>query len=459
MLFIVLAAVIFAGPGAATAAVYGILDEVPYVGSGRYDLGTITVRAPADSLSDEDVLIVSLPQDFEIPEADVLKMDYSEYAVPDWATGAVLIVPKSYDGNVNALYPIADKLKMEVYGEGNAVRIYFEPEAIASSFQDYFFYLYLLDIRVPSGINGDISVTFTANGGWGDGGQQVAKISGSDHGTVAISAGEAAAFTESATVKLTFTESQAGALVSGGYVKLRLPEGFAWEKPSASYKAEYAQGDIPGLKLEVSGDGRDFTVSASSGGSTRTSVFSAELELTVSDPDKAALGSVYAALSTGGGVRLSKTESLKLAVLEEKKAPEPEEKPAEEGAEANVSVFVIDSASYTVNGEVKILDAPPYIKNDRTYLPVRYAAYASGVADGDIIWNEAEQTVTLRKGAAEVKLTIGSTEMTANGVSVQMDTAPEIYQSRTMLPASWVANAFGAEVQWEANSRAVTISY
>jgi hypothetical protein len=455
MLFIALAAVTFAGPGAASAATYGVMGETPYVGSGTYDLGTITVQAPGGSLDKDDVLIISLPQDFEIPEIGTAALSDGN-PIPD-RNGALLVAPQTYEGRSNALFSIVANGDLEIqrYNGDNAIRLSFKSTANFSGFEEYFFYLFLRGITVPSGINGDISVTFTANGGWGDGGQKVAMVSGSDYGTVTVSADEAAAFTETAAVKLTFTESQAGALVSGGSVKLRLPEGFAWE--NADYKAEYAQGDIPGLKLEISKDGRDFTVSAGSQASAKASAFTAELEFAVSDPDKVTPGSVYAALSSEGGVRLNKTESLKLAVLEEKKAPE--ETPEEEGNKTNVTVFTIDAASYTVNGEARILDAPPYIKNDRTYLPVRYVAYAAGVADEDVVWNETERTVTLRKGAAEVKLTIGSTEMIVNGVSVQMDTAPEIYQSRTMLPASWVVGQLGAEVQWEESSRTVSISY
>ncbi|MDR1616173.1 MAG: copper amine oxidase N-terminal domain-containing protein [Syntrophomonadaceae bacterium] len=459
MLFIAMAAGVFAAPGAATAAEYAIMGDTPYVGSGTYDLGTVTVRAQGGSLDKDDVLIISLPRDFEIPDVNAVALADGN-PVPGTA-GALLVAPQTYEGRTNALFDIVagGALVIQRYNGDNAVRLSFGGTANFSGFEEYFFYLFLRGITVPSGISGDITVTFTSNGGWGDGGQQVAKVSGSDSLTVEVSAGEAVSFsgTESAPVKLTFTESHAGALASGGKVKLRLPEGFAWKNPSGGYKAEYAQGDIPGLKLEVSADGREFTASAGAQASTRATAFSVTAELTTKDANTAAPGSVYAALSAEGGVRLSRIESLKIGVLEEEKTPEVTA--PEEEAKTYVSLFTIDSEAYSVNGIIRQLDAPPYIRNDRTYLPVRYVADALGISGQDIIWNEAERTVTLIKGAKTVQLTIGSTEMLVNGVSVQMDTAPEIYQSRTMLPASWVAGQFGADVQWEADSRTVTISY
>jgi hypothetical protein len=103
-------------------------------------------------------------------------------------------------------------------------------------------------------------------------------------------------------------------------------------------------------------------------------------------------------------------------------------------------------------------DVAPYLKNDRTYLPVRYVATALGVADANIMWNEAEQSVVIIKGDRVVKLVIGSSTMMINGVPFTMDVAPEIVDpGRTMLPLRWVAQALGADVQWDAATQTVTI--
>ena len=47
--------------------------------------------------------------------------------------------------------------------------------------------------------------------------------------------------------------------------------------------------------------------------------------------------------------------------------------------------------------------------------------------------------------------------MTVNQAPVQMDVAPEIKDGRTMLPARWVAEALGAEVDWDEANQQATI--
>lgn len=46
----------------------------------------------------------------------------------------------------------------------------------------------------------------------------------------------------------------------------------------------------------------------------------------------------------------------------------------------------------TVNGEPVALDAPAFIENDRTYLPIRFVAENLGA---EVIWDGAVQTVTI----------------------------------------------------------------
>lgn len=120
--------------------------------------------------------------------------------------------------------------------------------------------------------------------------------------------------------------------------------------------------------------------------------------------------------------------------------------------------FVIGEKTYTKNGEVREMDVAPYIKNDRTYMPVRYIANALGITDENIQWDEAAQLVTLQHMGKIVKLTIGVASVDVDGVVTAIDVAPEITDSRTMLPARFVAEAFGYNVGWNADTRTVTLS-
>ncbi len=125
--------------------------------------------------------------------------------------------------------------------------------------------------------------------------------------------------------------------------------------------------------------------------------------------------------------------------------------PAEAAA---VGEFRIGSNVYYLNGIAKVMDVAPYIKNDRTYVPMRYVGEMLGA---EVVWDDAARTVTLTKGDTTVVFTIGSTTYTVNGETKTADVAPEIVNDRTMLPARFVAEAFGAIVGWDPATQTVLI--
>lgn len=59
--------------------------------------------------------------------------------------------------------------------------------------------------------------------------------------------------------------------------------------------------------------------------------------------------------------------------------------------------------------------------------------------------------------AQKVELTIGSTTMKVDGTTVTMNVAPLIYQNRTFVPLRAVAQAFGGDVNFDNDSRVITI--
>lgn len=122
------------------------------------------------------------------------------------------------------------------------------------------------------------------------------------------------------------------------------------------------------------------------------------------------------------------------------------------------SIFTVGSTFYNLRGSNLTMDVAPYIRYDRTYLPVRYSAYAMGLTDSQIHWNAFDpQTVTLTDDTTTVVLKIGSRTMYKNGTPITMDVAPEVVNYRTCLPISWVTAAFGYTASWDESARTVTI--
>lgn len=154
--------------------------------------------------------------------------------------------------------------------------------------------------------------------------------------------------------------------------------------------------------------------------------------------------------------------------------PEPEPEPEPTVTEVLETVFTVNSTKYStstlqvtstanedtteiVDANAQTSDVSPYIKNNRTYVPVRYLAHSLGVDDNDITWTQDVGRVSLIKGETTIVLLIGSHYVYVNKKPTKMDVAPEITNGRTMLPARWVAEALGAEVTWDDDTKQTII--
>lgn len=122
----------------------------------------------------------------------------------------------------------------------------------------------------------------------------------------------------------------------------------------------------------------------------------------------------------------------------------------------NVTMF-IGAPGYTQDGAPKVTDVAPFIQDGRTFVAVRPVADAFGAEIG---WNEATQTVTLTRSDMTVTIVIGSSAITVveDGVTttVTADVAAYIKDGRTVLPFRAVGEAFGATVDYDAATQAVT---
>ena len=108
-----------------------------------------------------------------------------------------------------------------------------------------------------------------------------------------------------------------------------------------------------------------------------------------------------------------------------------------------------------MNGDdIIALDTPAYIKSGRTYLPVRALGESLGAV---VSWDEDTRTVTLTRGEDRVEMKIGDYNIKVNGSYTTMEVVPEITGGRTMLPARYVAEAFGALISWDERNQEVVI--
>ncbi len=99
-------------------------------------------------------------------------------------------------------------------------------------------------------------------------------------------------------------------------------------------------------------------------------------------------------------------------------------------------------------------DVAPIIVGSRTMLPIRFVAEALGAT---VDWNEATQTVTIEKDGVKVQIIIGADYAYINGEKVKLDVPAFIENGRTYLPLRFVAEALGADVNWDAVTQQIVI--
>ena len=105
---------------------------------------------------------------------------------------------------------------------------------------------------------------------------------------------------------------------------------------------------------------------------------------------------------------------------------------------------------------VEFEDVGARLINNRVIAPIRHVAYALG---GTVFWDNSARTVTIHTITFDtIVFTIGSYTMYINGTAFELDVAPEIFGGRTILPASCVALAMGADAVWDSSIRTVLIT-
>ena len=123
---------------------------------------------------------------------------------------------------------------------------------------------------------------------------------------------------------------------------------------------------------------------------------------------------------------------------------------------AVTSAFTIGSTTYTVEGVANTMDAPAYLKDGRTMVPVRYLAYAFGLDASNVLYGNS--TATIVAGEKIIQVTVGSDIMTVNGAQIKMDTKAELVDGRAYVPMKFIASALGITASWDSASQTATFS-
>ena len=115
---------------------------------------------------------------------------------------------------------------------------------------------------------------------------------------------------------------------------------------------------------------------------------------------------------------------------------------------------VEEKINVEVNGRKLSFDQPPVNIGGRIMVPLRMIFEA---LDADVNWDSATQTVTGNKGEKEIELKIGSNNAKINNVNTYLEAPARIINGRTLVPARFIAESLGAEVEWISSSKTVKI--
>jgi outer membrane protein assembly factor BamB len=114
----------------------------------------------------------------------------------------------------------------------------------------------------------------------------------------------------------------------------------------------------------------------------------------------------------------------------------------------------INSNIMVVDGVEKDVNPAPTIISGSTMVPVRAVSEAFGA---DVDWIAETKSIVIILGDINIILTIGS-ETAIVGDSVEsVSPPPQIVSGRTMLPFRFIAEALGATVEWDGETKTITM--
>ena len=149
---------------------------------------------------------------------------------------------------------------------------------------------------------------------------------------------------------------------------------------------------------------------------------------------------------------LNATAAINAALAES--TEETKEEP-ESITDKNYLSMTIGSKTVLLNGEEQSIDVSPVIQNGRTLLPIRAIIETFG---GTANWAADDKTTAITYGENVVTLTVGSTRAFVNNKETEIGTAPIIIDGRTFLPVRFLSENLGLDVDWNEETKTVTIT-
>jgi len=114
----------------------------------------------------------------------------------------------------------------------------------------------------------------------------------------------------------------------------------------------------------------------------------------------------------------------------------------------------LDEIQVFLDGKIMQFTMTPFIQNDRTLVPLRDIAEELGFI---VAWDEKERRITCEKDGETLILQIGNGTASVNGRETPLDAPPQIVGGKTFIPLRFIAENFGASVDYDSSTKQVFI--
>lgn len=353
--------------------------------------------------------------------------------------GAVITLPREYSlivpGAIQAVEDPHVRLETYLTGRGNEFQVRINYEGVNKNLT----FIVPIKTTIPTGATGDIQLDIKRiEGQFTDGSVNVGRIAG---GNVNITSDTEKIRIIKPETRLPFSieieEDRDNVIRAGAEtLKLVLPEGFIWEQTEVKVDILSDGGYLPETRVDDT-NSRIMYVDIREEGERKKSSFRISGEIMA---ERTILPEAEVKVDVSGKDLISAQNIVIVQVVK----PEVEAR------------FIVGRDVYFFNGRALTMDVLPYTKEGRLFLPLRYVGLSLGVDPDNIKWDGQIASLTL--GDKNVQIRPGMKQLLVNGKVVEMDVAAELqFPGRVMLPYRFIAEAFDATVDWDADSNTVTM--
>ncbi|MEG0353937.1 MAG: peptidylprolyl isomerase [Cellulosilyticaceae bacterium] len=119
-----------------------------------------------------------------------------------------------------------------------------------------------------------------------------------------------------------------------------------------------------------------------------------------------------------------------------------------------VVISFASTIKLTMNGSLIQAQAPPIQENGTILVPLRLI---SEELDALVSYDESTQLITISKDNTLIKLTLGSTKATCNGIPTTLSLAPKLVNGVTMVPIRFISENLDCIVDWDPTTQSITV--